>query len=165
MFVGEGPGLQEDRLGRPFVGSAGMFLNELLESVGLRRPDVFITNLVKCRPPNNRDPLPNEIESCNNHLKDQIRIIKPQVVIPLGRHAMSHWFPSGRIGELHGRPHRVGGLIILPLYHPAAALHNGSLRETIMQDFQILRRFLRDSDVSIREQKEQNLPETKQLNL
>ena len=165
MFVGEGPGFQEDRFGRPFVGPAGMFLNELLESAGLRRQDVFITNLVKCRPPNNRDPLPNEIEACNNHLKNQIQIINPRVIIPLGRHAMAHWFPSGRIGELHGRPHRVGDLIVLPLYHPAAALHNGSLRETIMRDFQILSGLLGDPDIPIRKETAQNSPDGKQLNM
>ena len=165
MFVGEGPGFQEDRLGKPFVGPAGLFLNELLDSIGLRRQDVFITNLVKCRPPNNRDPLPREIEACNNHLMNQVRIINPRVIIPLGRHAMAHWFPSGKIGQLHGQPHRVGELIVLPLYHPAAALHNGSLRDTIMQDFQKLKGIIGNPYGSIQIDESEKPPEAKQLSM
>lgn len=165
MFVGEGPGFQEDRLGKPFIGPAGLFLNELLDSIGLRRQDVFITNLVKCRPPNNRDPLPGEIEACNNHLMKQMQIINPRVIIPLGRHAMAHWFPSGRIGQLHGQPHRFGERIVLPLYHPAAALHNGSLRGTIMQDFQKLKGLIGKSDDSIQIEESEKPPETKQLSM
>ena len=165
MFVGEGPGFQEDRLGKPFIGPAGLFLNELLDSIGLRRQDVFITNLVKCRPPDNRDPLPGEIEACNNHLMKQIQIINPRVIIPLGRHAMAHWFPSGRIGQLHGQPHRFGERIVLPLYHPAAALHNGSLRGTIMQDFQKLKGLIGKQDDSIQIEESEKPPETKQLSM
>ena len=165
MFVGEGPGFQEDRLGKPFIGPAGLFLNELLDSIGLRRQDVFITNLVKCRPPDNRDPLPGEIEACNNHLMKQIQIINPRVIIPLGRHAMAHWFPSGRIGQLHGQPHRFGERIVLPLYHPAAALHNGSLRGTIMQDFQKLKGLIGKPDDSIQIEESEKPPETKQLSM
>ena len=165
MFVGEGPGFQEDRLGKPFIGPAGLFLNELLDSIGLRRQDVFITNLVKCRPPDNRDPLPGEIEACNNHLMKQMQIINPRVIIPLGRHAMAHWFPSGRIGQLHGQPHRFGERIVLPLYHPAAALHNGSLRGTIMQDFQKLKGLIGTSDDSIQIEESEKPPETKQLSM
>ena len=165
MFVGEGPGFQEDRLGKPFIGPAGLFLNELLDSIGLRRQDVFITNLVKCRPPNNRDPLPGEIEACNNHLMKQMQIINPRVIIPLGRHAMAHWFPSGRIGQLHGQPDRFGERIVLPLYHPAAALHNGALRGTIMQDFQKLKELIGKSDDSIQIEESEKPPETKQLSM
>ena len=165
MFVGEGPGFQEDRLGKPFIGPAGLFLNELLDSIGLRRQDVFITNLVKCRPPDNRDPLPGEIEACNNHLMKQMQIINPRVIIPLGRHAMAHWFPSGRIGQLHGQPHRFGERIVLPLYHPAAALHNGSLRGTIMQDFQKLKGLIGKPDDSIQIEESEKPPETKQLSM
>ncbi|MEX2598260.1 MAG: uracil-DNA glycosylase [Dehalococcoidia bacterium] len=135
MFVGEGPGFNEDRQGRPFVGAAGQFLNELLESIGLRRDDVFITNLVKCRPPENRDPLPGEAEACSKYLDAQIEGIKPDVIVPLGRHALSRWFPNESIGKVRARARRFGDITLFPLYHPAAALHNGSLRATILEDF------------------------------
>ncbi len=135
MFIGEGPGFHEDRQGRPFVGPAGQFLNELLVSVGLKREDVFITNTVKCRPPNNRDPYPGEIAACAKYLDEQIRLINPQVIVPLGRHALAKWFPNDTISKVRARPRNVGGNIIFPLYHPAAALHNQGLRQTIEQDF------------------------------
>ena len=144
MFVGEGPGFQEDMQGRPFVGPAGQFLTELLASVGLRREDVYITNMVKCRPPNNRDPFPGEIGACNKYLQEQLRLISPQVVIPLGRHALANWFPHETISKVRARPRRLGELTILPLYHPAAALHNAGLRETVLRDFQVLRRLLKE---------------------
>ena len=144
MFVGEGPGYQEDRQGKPFIGPAGQFLNELLASVGLKREEVFITNMVKCRPPNNRDPFPGEIAACNTHLVEQIRLIQPQVIIPLGRHALANWFPSESISKVRAKPRRVENTTVLPLYHPAAALHNEGLRETIKQDFQMLGRLLRE---------------------
>ena len=135
MFVGEGPGYHEDRLGRPFVGQSGQFLNELLKSIGLKREDVFITNMVKCRPPNNRDPFPAEINACRRYLDEQIRLINPKMIIPLGRHALSKWFPNETIGKVRARPRHVEDRIIFPLYHPAAALHNHNLRQTIEQDF------------------------------
>jgi len=143
MFIGEGPGFNEDRQGRPFVGAAGQFLNELLASIGLRREDVFITNMVKCRPPNNRDPFPGEIEACSKFLDAQIGAIKPKVIVPLGRHALARWFPNESIGKLRARPKRFGDITLVPLYHPAAALHNGSLRATIEQDFAKLGDLLR----------------------
>ena len=145
MFVGEGPGYQEDRQGRPFVGPAGHFLDELLASVGLKREEVFITNMVKCRPPNNRDPFPGEVGACNKYLVEQIASVHPQVIIPLGRHALANWFPSESISKVHARPRRVENLTVLPLYHPAAALHNEGLRETIKQDFQVLGRLLHEA--------------------
>jgi DNA polymerase len=138
MFIGEAPGYNEDRQGIPFVGAAGNFLNELLDSIGLNRKDVFITNMVKCRPPNNRDPFPNELTACASYLDAQIEFINPDVIVPLGRHALGKWFPGKTIGKVHAQPEQIGKLLIFPLYHPAAALHNGGLRTTIMQDFKKL---------------------------
>jgi DNA polymerase len=135
MFIGEGPGFNEDKQARPFVGAAGQFLNELLASIGLRREDVFITNMVKCRPPNNRDPFPGEIEECSKYLDAQIEIIAPKIIVPLGRHALSRWFPNDSIGRLRAKPRVFGEITLFPLYHPAAALHNGGLRSTIEEDF------------------------------
>ena len=135
MFIGEGPGFNEDKQGRPFIGAAGQFLTQLLSSIGLAREDVFITNMVKCRPPNNRDPLPGETEACAHYLDEQIEEIKPKIIVPLGRHALARWFPNEPIGKLRATPKRFGDLILFPLYHPAAALHNGGLRATIEEDF------------------------------
>ncbi|MEE8517550.1 MAG: uracil-DNA glycosylase [Dehalococcoidia bacterium] len=145
MFIGEGPGFNEDRQGRPFVGAAGQFLNELLASIGLRREDVFITNMVKCRPPNNRDPFPGEIEACSKYLDAQIEAIRPRVIVPLGRHALARWFPNESIGKLRARPKQFGDITLFPLYHPAAALHNGGLRSTIEEDFAKLGELLRQA--------------------
>ena len=138
MFVGEGPGFQEDVQGRPFIGPAGQFLNELLASVGLRREDVYITNMVKCRPPNNRDPFPGEIDTCNKYLQEQVQLIQPQIIIPLGRHALANWFPGESISKVRAKPRRHGNTTLFPLYHPAAALHNSALRKPIEQDFQAM---------------------------
>lgn len=139
MFVGEAPGWHEDRQGRPFVGPAGHFLNELLASVGLRRDQVFITNVVKCRPPNNRDPLPKEIEACRKYLQRQLELINPKLVVTLGRHALDWFLPGETIGKSHGVARRGNdGRYVLPLYHPAAALHQQSLRKTIEEDFKKL---------------------------
>lgn len=148
MFIGEGPGFHEDRQGRPFVGPAGQFLNELLASVGLKREDVFITNMVKCRPANNRDPYPGEIAACGKYLDEQIRLINPQVIVPLGRHALAKWFPRDSISKVRARPRRVGGNTIFPLYHPAAALHNQGLRQTIEQDFLEVGKLLNENAAS-----------------
>ena len=145
MFIGEGPGFHEDRQGRPFVGPAGQFLNELLGSVGLRREDVYITNMVKCRPPHNRDPFPGEIASCSAYLEEQIATIRPKVIIPLGQHALAKWFPNGSIGKLRAKPKRFGDVTVLPMYHPAAALHNGNLRGTIVADFAQVGELLKES--------------------
>jgi uracil-DNA glycosylase family 4 len=135
IFVGEGPGSQEDRQGRPFVGLAGQFLDKMLASVGLKRENVYITNIVKCRPPNNRDPFPGEIAACSKYLDEQIELIRPKVIIPLGRHALANWFPGESIGKVRAKARNVNGQTLFPLYHPAAALHNGSLRSTIEKDF------------------------------
>jgi DNA polymerase len=135
MFIGEGPGFHENEQGRPFVGAAGSFLEELLGSIGMRREQVYITNIVKCRPPGNREPQPQEIEACAAYLERQIRAINPKVVVTLGRHSMARFIPNARISAIHGRAQRVGGRTVVAMYHPAAALHQPSLRRTIEQDF------------------------------
>jgi len=140
FFVGEGPGLNEDRQGRPFVGAAGQFLTELLGSVGWRREDVFISNVVKCRPPQNRDPEPDEIEACAPFLRRQLDALDPALVVTLGRHSMGRFMPGARIGQVHGtfRPGPAelgaGNALVFAMYHPAAALHQGSLRQTLLDD-------------------------------
>lgn len=135
MFIGEGPGFHENEQGLPFVGAAGNFLEELLGSIGLSREQVFITNIVKCRPPGNRDPQAPEIESCSDYLERQIQAINPKVIVTLGRFSMARFFTNARISNIHGRARRVGGRLIVPMYHPAAALHQPSLRKTIEADF------------------------------
>jgi len=134
MFIGEAPGFHEDQQGRPFVGAAGKFLEELLESIGLGRADVFITNVIKCRPPGNRDPLPEEIEACKPYLDRQIELLQPKLVVTLGRFSMARAFPKARISRIHGQPRKIGGVIYYPMYHPAAALHQPSLRRTVVED-------------------------------
>lgn len=134
MFVGEAPGFHEDQQGRPFVGAAGQFLEELLESIGLAREDVFITNVIKCRPPGNRDPLPREIEACEPYLDRQIELIRPTVVVTLGRFSMARAFPKARISRVHGEARKIEGVVYYPMYHPAAALHRPSLRGTVEAD-------------------------------
>lgn len=134
MFIGESPGFHEDQQGRPFVGAAGRFLEELLESIGLTREEVFIGNVIKCRPPGNRDPLPEEIEACKPLLDRQIELIQPKLVVTLGRFSMARAFPKARISRIHGQPRKIGGVIYYPMYHPAAALHQPSLRRTIEED-------------------------------
>lgn len=145
VFVGEAPGKNEDLQGKPFVGASGKFLDEMLASVGLRRPDdIYITNIVKYRPPNNRDPLPEEKREFWPYLMRQLEIINPTVIVTLGRHAMNCFIPGAKISVDHGRPrkvclHRDGAeydWLVMPLYHPAAALYNGSMRQTLMDDFQ-----------------------------
>jgi uracil-DNA glycosylase family 4 len=134
LFIGEAPGWHEDQQGRPFVGPAGQFLDQLLTSIGLRREEVYIANVIKCRPPQNREPLPAEIQSCRKWLDRQIEIIQPQVIITLGRYSLARYFPNESIGKIHGKPRKLEGVIYYPMYHPAAALHQGSLRRTIETD-------------------------------
>src|SRR3989440_6465263 len=135
LFIGEGPGFHEDKQGRPFIGPAGQFLDELLASISLKRADVFITNVVKCRPPNNRDPLPEEIQACNDYLDRQIAAINPQVIVTLGRYSMAKFFGSEKISVVHGRARKIDGRIFIAMYHPAAGLHQQSLKDTIRTDF------------------------------
>lgn len=135
VFIGEAPGATEDKTGRPFVGAAGKFLNEMLASIDLGREDVYITNIVKYRPPGNRDPLPEEIEAFKPYLQQQLQIIEPKLIIFLGRHAMQVYLPELKISQAHGRAYRRNGQIYMPLFHPAAALYNGGLRQTLLDDF------------------------------
>ena len=134
LLVGEGPGAREDATGRPFVGPAGQLLDELLQSIGWAREHVFIANVVKCRPPGNRDPEPDEITACRPYLDRQEAALDPAVIVTLGRHSLRRYLPDARIGEVHGRLRRSGGRFVFPMYHPAAALHQSSLRETLFAD-------------------------------
>ncbi len=134
MLIGEGPGYHENQQGRPFVGPAGQFLEELLGVAGLKRSDVFITNVVKCRPPGNRDPQPEEIAACSDYLSRQTAVIKPRVIVTLGRYSLARFLPGQRIAVVHGQPRRVGNVTVFPMYHPAAALHQPSLRKTLLDD-------------------------------
>jgi DNA polymerase len=139
MFIGEGPGENEDLQGRPFVGAAGKYLTELLEMIGWKRGDVFIANVVKCRPPNNRDPLPVEVDTCTSlYLFKQIEAIKPLVIVTLGRHSMGRFIPNRIISKDHGKAMRLKGQVYYPIYHPAAALYRGALRADIEADFRRL---------------------------
>jgi DNA polymerase len=152
MAVGEGPGETEDRVGRPFVGAAGNVLTKLLEGIGLRRDDIYITNVVKCRPPGNRDPEPAEMEACSHFLDAQIEIIRPDVILILGRHALARLLPgAGGISGLHGRKVVRGDRLYVPLYHPAAALYQGSLMRTLEDDMLKVRGYLEEADAHRRE--------------
>jgi DNA polymerase len=135
MLIGEGPGANEDRTGRPFVGAAGKLLEELLASIGLTREDVYITNVVKCRPPNNRNPSSEEINACKGYLVRQLKIIKPEVILTLGRFAMERWLPNYKISKVHGKGFRYGRRLIVPMFHPAAALHQPKWKKAIFDDF------------------------------
>jgi DNA polymerase len=146
MLIGEGPGWHEDQQGLPFVGAAGKFLSELLAIAGLKREDVFITNVVKCRPPGNRDPMPDEITACSGYLDRQIAAINPDVVVTLGRFSMSRWFPGERISKIHGQPKVFDGRMVVPMYHPAAALHQPAYRGAIEEDFGKLPKFLLEAE-------------------
>lgn len=148
VFIGEAPGKNEDLQGKPFVGAAGKFLNEMLAAAGMDRSDVYITNIVKYRPPGNRDPLPAEKAAFWPYLLQQLQIIQPKVIITLGRHSMEYFLPGMKIGAVHGQPKRISfnslagqpkdhdnKIVIMPLFHPAAALYNGGLRQTLIDDF------------------------------
>lgn len=135
VFIGEAPGKNEDEQGIPFVGAAGRFLNEMLNMIGLKREDIYITNIVKYRPPENRDPLPEEKEAFLPFLKKQLTVIKPKLIVFLGRHSMEVFLPGLKISDVHGQPKRYEGQVYLPLYHPAAALYDGSLRQILIDDF------------------------------
>jgi len=135
LFIGEAPGFHEDRQGLPFVGPDGQFLDELLRSIGMSREQVFICNVVKCRPPNDRDPLPSELEACRSYLDRQIEFLRPRMIVTLGRYSMARYFPNVPISHIHGRAKKIGETLYLPLFHPAAALHQPRYRSAIEQDF------------------------------
>jgi len=134
MFIGEAPGFHEDRQGRPFVGAAGHFLDELLASIGLGRDSVYICNVIKCRPPQNREPSPEEIAACKPYLDRQIELVAPKLIVTLGRFSMARWFPDARISRIHGQAKKIGGVVYYPMFHPAAALHQPRYRADIEQD-------------------------------
>jgi DNA polymerase len=142
MFIGEAPGYHEDQRGMPFIGASGQFLSELLAKIGLERSEVYITNVVKHRPPGNRDPLPDEMAACRPYLDRQMELVNPKIIVTLGRFSMARWFPGGRISQIHGQPKLADGRIIVPMYHPAAALHQAALKATIEADFLKLPRIL-----------------------
>ena len=148
VFIGEAPGKKEDEQGIPFVGAAGKFLNEMLASAGMNREDVYITNIVKYRPPSNRDPSKQEKEAFTPYLLRELEIIKPKVVIALGRHSMGFFLPEAVIGKVHGQPHQVQlgaqNLMLIPLYHPSAAMYNGSLKQTLIDDFSTVPELIKD---------------------
>lgn len=146
VFIGEGPGFHENIQGRPFVGAAGEFLEELLSTIGMTRDEVFITNVVKCRPPGNRDPQPGELEACSSYLDRQLRAINPKVVVTLGRFSMARYISNAKISEIHGQPIKVRGLLVVPFYHPAAALHRPSLRSVVEEDFAALPELIENVD-------------------
>lgn len=146
MFIGEGPGAREDEQGRPFVGASGKFLDQLLEQAGVTRADVWITNVVKCRPPGNRDPLPNEVETCtSNYLQHQIKIVNPSIIVTLGRFSMNLFFKGAKITQIHGQMRKVEDRFVIAMYHPAAALHQIALKSTIMADFAKLPELLKEA--------------------
>ena len=149
VVIGEAPGKKEDELGQPFVGASGKFLNQMLESIGLKREDIYITNIVKYRPPDNRDPKPDEKKAFLPYLQSQLEVIQPKVVVTLGRHSMNCFLPDLQIGQVHGQPKRIKlgfkenksdilEVIILPLFHPAAALYNPAQRQTLIDDFAVI---------------------------
>ena len=153
MLIGEGPGASEDKQGRPFVGASGKFLNQLLEEAGVTRADVFITNVVKCRPPGNRDPLPDEIEICTStYLQRQIKLIDPSIIVTLGRHSMGLFFKGAKITEIHGQMSQVGDRYVIPMFHPAAALHQTALRSVILADFAKLPELLKEARAGLKKQ-------------
>ena len=135
LFIGEGPGFHEDKQGRPFVGPSGQLLEDLIKNIGLKRSDVFITNVVKCRPPENRDPLPGEINACNDYLDRQIAALQPLVIVTLGRVSMSKFFGGEKISAIHGRARKMNGYICIPMFHPAAALRTESYKIALREDF------------------------------
>lgn len=146
MFIGEAPGFHEDRQGRPFVGAAGKFLEELLASIGLTREDVYIGNVIKCRPPGNRDPLADEMAACKPFLDKQIELIQPKLIVTLGRFSMARYFPNAQISRIHGQPKRIGGRIYYPMFHPAAALHQPKWRSVVQEDMLKIPQILKEAE-------------------
>ncbi len=171
MFIGEGPGFHENEQGRPFVGAAGQFLDQLLAQAGVTRADVWIGNVVKCRPPQNRDPQPEELAACNEYLERQIQAINPSIIVTLGRFSMNKFFPGAKISAVHGQMRKVGERYVIAMFHPAAALHQASLKPAILADFAKLPELLKEARAGLGKsapvQKVEEKPEDdpKQLNL
>ena len=167
MFIGEGPGFHENEQGRPFVGAAGRFLDELLAGIHMNRSEVFIGNVVKCRPPGNRDPQPDEIAACSEYLERQIQAINPKVIVTLGRFSMGYFLPNAKISDIHGQAMKVKGRLIVAMYHPAAALHQRSLRPTIEADFSRIPELIQQAGAmpEYQESVVEDKPNPKQLSL
>lgn len=174
MFIGEGPGFHENEQGHPFVGASGMFLDQLLAQAGVTRADVFIANVVKCRPPANRDPLPDELAACDHYLEAQIKTINPSIIVTLGRISMSKFFTGVKISAVHGQMQKVGERFVIPMFHPAAALHQAALKPTILADFAKLPELLKEARAALgknamvekkKEEAPQKNEEPKQLSL
>ncbi|HUV52230.1 MAG TPA: uracil-DNA glycosylase [Dehalococcoidia bacterium] len=146
VFIGEAPGFHEDQQGRPFVGQAGQFLEQLLGSIGLKRDDVYICNVIKCRPPGNRDPLPMEIKNCQKWLDRQVELLAPKMIVTLGRYSLAKYFPGETISKVHGKARKENNVIYFAMYHPAAALHQQSLRQTIESDIRKIPELLAPSN-------------------
>jgi len=165
LFIGEAPGFHEDRQGRPFVGAAGNYLNELLAKVGLKREAVYIANVVKCRPPGNRDPLPDEIATCRPYLDRQIDLLRPRLIVTLGRFSMERYFPGASISRIHGQPKRVGSVIYYPMFHPAAALHQPRWKTLLDDDFARIPGLLEQLEQIEEDQDQPRPPQAEQLTL
>ena len=170
MFIGEGPGFHENEQGRPFVGAAGQFLDELLAQAGLKRPEVWIGNVVKCRPPGNRDPQPEELAACNEYLERQMAAINPKIIITLGRYSMGKFMPGVKISAVHGQMRQVGNRFVIAMFHPAAALHQPSMKPAILKDFAQLPKLLEQARAVLKRSvpatvAEEPKEEPKQLNL
>jgi DNA polymerase len=164
MFIGEGPGFNEDKQSRPFVGASGKFLEELLNNIGYQRQDVFIANVIKCRPPGNRDPQPEELSACKDYLDQQIALIDPKVIVTLGRFSMYRYFPGASITKIHGQPKRVGNRLVVPMFHPAAALHQPKWRPQITADFEKLPQFVAEV-IAARKPDERDTADAEQMGL
>jgi DNA polymerase len=162
MFIGEGPGFHENEQGRPFVGAAGKFLEELLGYIGMRREQVFIGNVVKCRPPGNRDPEPDELQACSDYLERQIKAINPKVIVTLGRYSMDRFFPGAKISSIHGQARKVDGRLVVAMFHPAAALHQPALKQSVIEDFKKLPTLIASAEKA---PPKPEAPESKQLSL
>ena len=168
MFIGEGPGYHEDRQGRPFVGPAGQFLESLLASIGMSREEVFIANMIKCRPPQNRDPLPAEVAACSKYLDRQIELVNPKLIVTLGRFSLTRFFPGESIGRARGKVREKDGRFIYPVMHPAAALHRQDLRPAIVEDFKAIPGILervRNTPAAATQVSEARTPPPQQLSL
>ncbi len=149
MFIGEGPGFHENEQGHPFVGASGKFLDQLLTQAGVTRADVFIANVVKCRPPGNRDPLPDELAACDLYLEAQIKAINPSIIVTLGRFSMNKFFPGAKISAVHGQMQKIGERFVIPMFHPAAALHQSALKPSILGDFAKLPEQLKEARAAL----------------
>jgi len=163
LFIGEAPGYHEDQLGRPFGGPAGQLLDKLLNSINLKRQQVYIANVIKCRPPNNREPLPGEIENCRHWLEQQIELIHPRMIVTLGRYSMAKFFPGKTISKIHGTGQKQDGVVYFAMYHPAAALHQQSLRQTIEADMLKIPQYLEEAKKTV--EVEFKPPEAQQLTM